>query len=193
MIYYGNLKQEVDSPGVIDLNKYHPKIVGKMLRFIYHGDYDDEREQKNHAATDLPHETKVETESCKYEISKILDNPPQEPGRPLWNKDALRVNIEVFVIADHHHLHTLMGRAAKKFEEVVGRLWKTASFAQSIKLFYDSQISELYRRPIRNVIIKAIVNNAPVLLKEKTFQNILSHYGDLAMEVLWTVVKVEDK
>jgi hypothetical protein len=29
---------------VVDLTKYEPKIVEKMLRFIYQGDYDDELE-----------------------------------------------------------------------------------------------------------------------------------------------------
>ncbi|OBT84882.1 hypothetical protein VE02_05924 [Pseudogymnoascus sp. 03VT05] len=163
-----------------------------MLRFIYQGDYDDEREQ-NRAAEDPPHETKIDTERWKDVISDILGRPPQEPGRPHWNGGALRVNIEVFVIADHHHLNALMEHAAKKFEENLAHLWQTPSFAKSINLFYDSQISELYRRPIRNVITKVIVKNAPVLLKKKAFRNVLSRYSDLATEVLWTVVKVEDE
>lgn len=64
---------------MVDLSKYKPKIVDKMLRFIYQGNYDDGLERV------LPPDS--------------IEHPQQKPSRPLPNREAPIVNIKVFVIA----------------------------------------------------------------------------------------------
>jgi hypothetical protein len=156
---------------VIDLAKYEPKIVEKLLRYIYQDDYDDERET-------IPPPSKSE-------------NPRQKPGKPLPNGEALMINIKVLLIAEKFVLDGLMKLAVEKHEEAVQMLWDTPSFGRSILLLYDSDMNEVLSRELRNATINAIANNAAELLKNKAFRGILIRCGELATEVLSIAVTGE--
>ncbi|KFY87362.1 hypothetical protein V500_07007 [Pseudogymnoascus sp. VKM F-4518 (FW-2643)] len=154
-------------PGLIDLTEYEPKIVEKMLRFIYQEDYDDE------------HETVPLPDSIKH--------APQKPGRPLPNGEALLVNIKVLIIAEKFGLDDLMDLAVEKHDGAAQELWDTPSFEKSITLLYDSKMDEVGSLAFRRATADAIANNAAALLERATFREVLNRYGDLATEVLSVV------
>ncbi|KFY01211.1 hypothetical protein O988_02862 [Pseudogymnoascus sp. VKM F-3808] len=166
-----NVHRNAANLGVIDLAKYEPKIVEKLLRYIYQDDYDDERET-------IPPPSKSE-------------HPRQKPGKPLPNGEALMINIKVLLIAEKFDLDGLMKLAVEKHEEAVQMLWDTPSFGRSILLLYDSEMNEVLGRELRNATINAIANNAAELLKNKAFRGILIRCGELATEVLSIVVTGE--
>lgn len=166
---------------MIDLTKYEPKIVEKMLRFIYQSKYDDEREIYN-PRPDL------KTEAGQAPLPDLIEIPPQEPGRPFWNGEALMVNLKVFIVAVELQLWTLQKHAAKKYEETPGELWRTLDFVRSTELFYSSKLGQQLMWPIHNAMVEVIAKNAQVLLTRKTFQKILKLHGDLTIAVLsWAV------
>lgn len=155
---------------MIDLTKYEPKIVEKMLRFIYQKDYDDGREA-------VP-------------LSEFL--APGRHDQPIPNGGALITNINMFIIAKKFGLNVLMNFALGKYEEAVEELWDTPSFERSITLLYDSNMDEVRSRELRRATINIIARNAAVLLKNKTFRAILNRYGELATEVLSIKVTEEN-
>ncbi|KFY36604.1 hypothetical protein V495_07740 [Pseudogymnoascus sp. VKM F-4514 (FW-929)] len=159
-----NVHRNEANLGVIDLAKHEPKIVEKLLRYIYQDDYDDERE------TVSPPSKSV--------------HPRQNPGKPLPNGEALMINIKVLLIAEKFGLDGLMKLAVEKHEEAVQMLWDTPSFGRSILLLYDSEMNEILGRELRNATINAIANNVAELLKNKAFRGILIRCGELATEVL---------
>lgn len=149
---------------MIDLTKYEPKIVEKMLRFIYQEGYDDERE-----TVPLPDFNK---------------HAPQKPGRPLPNGEALFVNIKVLIIAEKFGLNDLMNLAVEKHKEAVYELWNTPSFERSITLLYDSKMDEVSSRKLLRATVNIISSNATALLERKTFRDVLNLHGELATEAL---------
>ncbi|KFY58479.1 hypothetical protein V496_06113 [Pseudogymnoascus sp. VKM F-4515 (FW-2607)] len=157
-------------PGVIDLTKYEPKIVEKMLRFIYQKDYDDGR--------------------GTVPLSESF--APGRHDRPIPSRGALITNINMFIIAKKFGLNVLMNFVLGKHEEALEELWDTPSFERSITLLYDSNMDEVCKRELRRATINIIARNAAVLLKNKTFRAILNRYGELATEVLSITVTEEN-
>lgn len=155
---------------MIDLTKYEPKIVEKMLRFIYQKDYDDGRE------TVPP--------------SEFL--APGSHDQPIPNGGALITNIYMFIIAKKFGLNVLMNFVLGKHEEALEELWDTPGFERSITVLYDSNMDEVRSRELRRATINIIARNAAVLLKNKTFRAILNRYGELATEVLSIKVTEEN-
>lgn len=190
MINPANIHQESHS-GVIDLTKFEPSIVGKMLRFIYQHDYDDEREINDpgpRCAFGIRDNTGVRNDPPP----DLIELPPQEPGRPFWNGEALIINTKVFVIAEKLNLRALMEHAAEKYEEAAGELWRTLSFVRSMELLYSSKLHEINRWSMRRVIVNVIVKNAAVLLRRETFRELLTLHGDMATQVLSITVNGDD-
>lgn len=180
-----DLKQ-TDDPGVIKLNKYEPKIVEKMLRFIYQGDYDDEH-KSDHAGPNL------QTEAGEIQFIDFIENRVQEPSWLFQNGEALVVNIKVFIIAGDHNMEALMDHATRKYKEAAEELWNTSGFARSIILFYNFGTDRFYRSPIRRAMSSVIARNAAVLVRNELFQEILYDNGELATEVLLIILDGGDE
>ncbi|OBT66403.1 hypothetical protein VE03_04879 [Pseudogymnoascus sp. 23342-1-I1] len=151
-------------PGVIDLTKYDPNIVEKMLRFIYQKDYDDERG------------------IVPARLSIII--ALQEPAQPIPNGEALIINIKVLIIAEDFGLNDLMNLAMEKYTEAIYELWDTPSFEGSIVLLYNSGIDKVRSRKLLRVTANIIAGNVAMLLERKSFRDVLNLYGKLATEVL---------
>jgi hypothetical protein len=117
-----------------DLSNYEPKIVEKMLRFMYQGYYDDEREMCHLEPSDAS-TTETELESP---TSVSPTSVSEEPGQPSWKGEALVVNAKVFTIAEKYDFETLMEHAVGKYKEVLGDVWHTLGFGASIDLIHEA-------------------------------------------------------
>lgn len=159
------LKKDAN-PGVIDLTGYDPNIVDKMLRFIYQGIYDDERET-----------------APRFDPTTYLS-----PGQSRLNGEALIVNIKLYNLAEKFGLHELMEVAVLQYTSIVRELWDTPSFERSIKMLYGPKADEAQGRGLRNATASVIAHNVGELMDSKPFRAVLNLYGELATEVLSMVV-----
>lgn len=187
-----------------------------MLRFLYQGDYDDERnivtlhgEKLASAAKDneklalLVTSKKPVTNTSKWDVSDqesfepiriptwSVTFPVQEPDKvseiSTWSEKSLLINVKAHVIADKNDIAALKNRAAEKYAEVVGRLWDTPSFPASVKLLYDNTPQS--DRLLRDVVAESAKRHIMTLIKKEDFEKVMVSHGDLAVDVLKSVLQ----
>lgn len=151
---------------MIDLTGYDPNIVDKMLRFIYQGIYDDERET-----------------APRFDPTTYLS-----PGQSRLNGEALIVNIKLYNLAEKFGVHELMDVAVLQYTSIVRELWDTPSFERSIKMLYELNADQGHCRGLRNATASVIAHNVGELMGSEIFRGVLKSYGELATEVLSMVV-----
>lgn len=123
-----------------------------MLRFLYQGNYDDTR------YSTTPGEELVEL-----------------------NTNALLVDVQVYVIADKNDIPELKVLAQNKYTEIVGHLWQTERFKDSMEtVFGETPPGDSLRR----VVIKAAATHVRTLIEKDWFVAMLEGQGELAVEVL---------
>ena len=149
-----------------------------MLRFLYEGDYDDERDMAQPCASPpKPYQSPKRYSSFKF-----------FKGRS-WSKQSLLVNVQVYILADKNDIVALKKRAKEKYAEVVTFLWNTPSFAASAMLLYDNTPQS--DRLLRDVIAETAEKHIKTLICEEDFVEVMVRNGDLAVDVLKSVLSKE--
>jgi hypothetical protein len=113
--------------------------------------------------------------------------PSQAPlPDPSWSKQSLLVNVQVYVLADKNDITALKKRAKEKYAEVVMFLWNTPGFSASANLLYDNTLQS--DRLLRDVIAKTAKEHIRTLIYEEDFVEVMVRNGDLAVDVLKSVL-----
>jgi len=171
------------STGEINLEDDDPRMVKKMIDFLYKTRYDDDRTIDEEDLKDLADQHSTIT-SC---TSSAGETQPKEsattaPHPTDFIKGPLVTNAKVYILGDKYDIPSLKEVAVRKYEETVKDLWNNDTFAESAKLVYDNIVSE--NDMLKPKIIKIVTTNMSQLLQRDDFVRVLRSNGDIATDVL---------
>ncbi|KAI9047406.1 hypothetical protein LZ554_008850 [Drepanopeziza brunnea f. sp. 'monogermtubi'] len=159
----GKFKEAIT--GQIDLEGNEPAVVEAMLKFMYTSDYPDGRES-DRGHTKPP--------------------PPRVGATAPETGHSLLFNTKVYLIGEQLDVQPLKELAKKKFEEIIGDQWNSASFVASLKLLYEGTPEK--DRLLKDVATKTAWLNAKQLCDRGEFVALCKENGEIAFDVLRAAV-----
>ncbi|KAI9744176.1 MAG: hypothetical protein M1818_002328 [Claussenomyces sp. TS43310] len=182
------------------------KIVEKMLSFLYKGDYDDERER--HEGT--PENSSPSKDGQEKEVADASgDEPAASTEEDAWtfgaphfgnrspeigrdraadiSPHALLINIKVYIIADMYDIPPLKDLASSKYAEIADGLWAEDAFTSSARLLYENTMASDHQ--LRDLVAQISQQHIVTLIEKKEFIDLLVSEGNLAVDILKSVLE----
>ena len=155
-----------------------PTIVEKMIHFLYHGDYSDDR------IIDSPevYQTQISSKAQKREThfdDEAYRSTEQDFG---IDHSSLVLNTQLYVIAEQYNIPELKDAAEAKYAELVASRWNNASFVASLKLMYSKTPAS--DRSLKEVALVAAGMHAEKLCDRDDFVVLCKKDGEICYDVL---------
>lgn len=169
------------STGEIELDDCEPEIVAKFLRYLYYGDYFDNRELATKDAN-----TPNVTQPATLPPTGSTSPPSTSPSKFF---EPFLVNTEIFALADRYDVQPLKALAKKKFEETVLEGWNTPAFLKILKLLYTDMYDR--DRPLRRIAIRTAGRRAGALQDKGDFVALCKENAEIGFDILKVALNEE--
>lgn len=170
-----------------------PDIVELFLKFLYTGEYDDNRRRRL-SGKELRAARRAEAEAK----AEKLQNTPSKRQKTNdevevvdhANEIALLTNTQVYIMAEKYDVQGLKELAKIKYEELVDYYWRRPSFVTTLRLLFEGTPES---DPLMKVAIKTAGQNARELVDKGEFATLCKECGELGFEIFKASMEDDDK